>query len=77
VIPLVTCFGFLFVFQCEEAKPTVIDSYCANYERVIRRKGEGAITADPVVKQRIAANEVNYRCLCEGWTSPLCRSAKK
>jgi hypothetical protein len=70
---VVTCVGFLFFYQCEVPKPEPIDSYCASYQRVIQQKGEGAIAASLAVKQRLAANEITYRCLCEKWQSPLCK----
>ena len=68
-----TCVGFLFAYQCEVPKPPVVDSYCQSYQRVIRQKGEGGIQGSLAVKQRIAANEIAYRCTCEGWQSPLCK----
>lgn len=71
---MIQCFGFLVFFQCEAPKPVVVDSYCASYQRVIRQPAEAAITAPLSVKQRIAANDVVYRCTCEHWDSPLCQT---
>lgn len=66
------CFGLLIMF-CDQPKTVPIDSFCTSYERVIRNRGDGAITAPLSVKQRIAANDVVYRCTCQGWTDPICR----
>jgi hypothetical protein len=69
---MIQCFGFLVFFQCEVPKPAVVDSYCTSYERVIRQPSESAISAPLSVKQRIATNDIVYRCKCKGWKSPLC-----
>ena len=69
---MIQCFGFLVFFQCEAPKPVVVDSYCSSYQRVIRTPADAAITAPLAPKQRLAANEITYRCACEGWKSPLC-----
>ena len=70
------CFGLLIMF-CEPPKQQVVDSFCQSYQRVIRTPAEGAIGAALPVKQRIAANDVTYRCLCEKWENPLCRPKGK
>lgn len=70
------CFGILVMF-CQVEKAPAVDSYCAAYQKVIRAAGEGAIKATPEVKRRIAANEILYRCTCEGWKSPLCPQEQK
>ena len=70
------CFGLLLMY-CEQPKQPVIDSFCQSYQRVIRQASESAIKAPLAVKQRIAANEIVYRCSCEGWKSPLCGNQKK
>lgn len=70
---MISCFGFLVFFQCEVPKTPVVDSYCTQYQRVIRKPDEARISGALVVKQRIAANDVTYRCVCEQWDSPLCR----
>lgn len=54
-----------------------VDSYCAVYQKIIRAKGEGAIQAPLPVKQRIAANEVTFRCLCETPDAPICKKPSK
>ena len=69
------CFGLLLMF-CDTPKPSAVDSYCQSYQRVIRAPAESAINAPLSVKQRIAANDVTYRCLCEGWENPICRAKK-
>lgn len=70
----ITCVGLLFVYQCEVPKPVPVDSYCTSYQRVFRQKGDATISAPLAVKQRIAANDVIYRCTCEHWDSPLCQT---
>jgi len=65
------CFGLLIMF-CEPPKQQAIDSFCQSYQRIIRQPSESAIQAPLAVRQRIAANEIIYRCSCEGWKSPLC-----
>jgi predicted glycosyltransferase len=70
------CFG-LFVMFCEPQKPAAVDSFCQSYQRVIRQPSESAITASLNVKQRLAANEITYRCVCEKWDNPLCRAKNK
>ena len=70
---MIQCFGFLVFFSCEAPKPVVIDSFCSSYQRVIRSTADAAITAPLGPKQRLAANEITYRCTCEGWKSPLCK----
>lgn len=52
--------------------PDEIDSFCTAYQKVIIEKGDGAIKAPLGVRIRLAANEVNYKCLCEGWKDKLC-----
>ena len=49
----------------EEELRLAADSYCSTYMKVIRAKGEGAITAKSEVKKRILANEITFRQLCE------------
>jgi hypothetical protein len=49
-----------------------VDSFCAVYQKVIRAKGEGTINASLRVKQRIAANEVTYTCLCVNPQAAVC-----
>lgn len=49
-----------------------VDSFCTTYQKVIRAKGEGAINAALPVKQRIAANEVTYTCLCVNAQAAVC-----
>lgn len=70
------CFGLLVMF-CEPPKQVAIDSYCQSYQRIIRSPDDAKITAPLSVKQRIAADDIIYRCTCEKWDSPLCRSKSK
>lgn len=70
---MITCLGFLFFYQCSAPKPVVIDSFCSSYQRVIRNASDSAISGPLAAKQRLAANEITYRCTCEGWKSPLCK----
>jgi len=70
---MIQCFGFLVFFQCEVPKPVVVDSFCTSYQRVIRSAPDSAVNAPLAVRQRLAANEITYRCTCEGWKSPLCK----
>lgn len=69
---MIECFGFLVFFQCALPKQPVVDNYCSSYQRVIRTQADAAINAPLSIKQRIAANDVIYRCTCEQWKSPLC-----
>lgn len=52
---------------------TASDSYCQTYQQVIRAKGEGEITALRPVKDRIAANEKSYVCLCSNPQHKICK----
>lgn len=70
------CFG-LFLMVCDLPKPAAVDSYCQSYQRVIRQPSDATIQGPLSVKQRIAANDVTYRCLCEKWDNPLCRPKAK
>lgn len=54
--------------------PTASDSFCSTYQRLIQAKGEGSITAARPVKNRIAANEKTYICLCSNPQNKICRS---
>lgn len=56
--------------------PGAVDSYCRTYEQIIREKGDGTIVASRGVKNRIAANELTYQCVCRGVRSPLCEQKK-
>ena len=47
--------------------------FCASYQEVIQKQGDGTITADPNVKKRIAANEVNYKCNCLKVKADYCK----
>lgn len=51
---------------------TTVDSYCQAYQRIITAKGDGAITATRSVKNRIAANEKTYVCLCADPGNKVC-----
>ena len=66
------CVG-LFIMFCQMPAPAVADSFCAVYQKVVRAPSDGAIRAGDGVRRRIAANEVVYRCQCDGWKSPRCR----
>jgi hypothetical protein len=74
---MIECLGFLVYFQCSTPKPVVIDSFCSSYQRVIRSPADAAISGPLAPKQRMAANEITYRCTCEGWKSPLCKHPTK
>jgi len=52
------------------------DAYCATYQKIVRARGEGNINATKAVKQRILANELTYKCLCEGFADPVCSSGR-
>lgn len=54
--------------------PAASDSFCSTYQQLIRAKGEGSITALRPVKNRIAANEKTYICLCSNPTHAVCRN---
>jgi hypothetical protein len=53
----------LSLSSCAHAPPPT-DSYCLNYDEVIKEKGDGDIKAKPSVKRRILGNELKYRGLC-------------
>ncbi len=53
---------------------TASDSYCSTYQQIIVTKGEGNITAARSVKNRIAANEKTYICLCSNPQNKICTS---
>ena len=67
------CWGLLIFMVCEPPKQSAVDSFCTTYQKQIKAKGDGAISAPLAVRQRIAANETTYRCLCENWQNPACK----
>ena len=73
---MIQCFGFLVFFSCELPKTPAIDSFCTSYQRIIRTPDDAKIVAPLSVKQRIAADDIIYRCTCENWKSPLCPAGK-
>lgn len=52
---------------------TVSDSFCSTYQQLIQAKGEGSIQAQRSVKNRIAANEKTYICLCSNPDHKICQ----
>lgn len=48
------------------------DSFCSSYQKIIQQRGDASIMANTNVKKRIAANDVTYACVCEGWKDPIC-----
>lgn len=58
-----------------EISPAV-DSFCTTYQQLVQAKGDGAITAVRSVKNRIAANEKTYLCLCENPQHKICTGVK-
>lgn len=59
-----------------EIPSLAVDSYCTTYQQVVVAKGEGAISAARPVKNRIAANEKTYLCLCAEKKPAFCQGAK-
>lgn len=57
----------------DRGRPGATDSYCSTYQKVVRGKGDATIAATTSVKQAILANEITFRCECEGWDSPRCK----
>lgn len=53
------------LFDLVNPKRTPVSEFCSSYHKVIREAGDGSITAKLAVKQRIAANEIYYKCQCE------------
>jgi len=71
---LILCFASLSAISALPAcatNPTVIDSFCTTYQRVIRAEGDGNIQAKLGVKQRLAANELYYRRNCTPTSTPV------
>ena len=58
---------------------TTVDSYCQAYHRIITAKGDGAslVKASRSVKNRIAANEKTYICLCSDPGNKICKPQGK
>lgn len=56
--------------------PIASDSYCQTYQKILRVKADGEIMANRGVKERILANEVTYRCLCEGAKGKVCEGKR-
>jgi hypothetical protein len=52
--------GILSLSSCSH-KTVAVDSYCEEYVKIIRNKGDGNIKADPGVKKRILANELTFK----------------
>ena len=67
------CLGLILMW-CSTATPPATDSFCSAYQKVVQAAGDGAIKASDEVRRRIAANEIVYRCQCEGWKSPRCKA---
>lgn len=67
------CLGLILMF-CSTNSPATSDSFCQVYSRVLREPldAKGLNNASDGVRRRTAANDVNYRCLCEGWKNPVC-----
>lgn len=56
--------------------PIASDSFCQTYQQLIQAKGEGTISALRSVKNRIAANEKTYVCLCVNPQHKVCEGNK-
>lgn len=66
---------FCFLF-CEIETTPPADTFCRAYERVIRSPADSAVvkSARGPVQQRVTKNDVFYRCVCEGWANPICKT---
>lgn len=53
-----------------------VNSFCQNYDRVLRAQGESTKGIPLALRKRIAANETKYRCQCQGWSNPICAQTK-
>ena len=53
------------------------EDFCNRYQKVIVEKGDGEIKASVGVKKRLLANELIYKCDCEGSIQPICTTDKR
>lgn len=70
------CLGILLMICFPDSQRTSpSDSFCQVYSRVLQEPADaaGLRTSTDGVRRRTAANDVNYRCLCEGWKDPICK----
>ena len=54
-----------------------VDSYCAQYRKVIQSREDSNIKGTRAAKQRIVANEVTYVCLCERPEAEVCKKGSQ
>lgn len=48
----------------QKQKIEPVSDFCSRYNQVIQSKGDSDIKANILVKKRIAANEIDYKCNC-------------
>lgn len=63
----------------EQEEQVSVDGFCVRYSKVIQNERDAAsFKAIPrsSARDRLSANEVNYRCKCEGWKDPICNRAQ-
>lgn len=46
----------------QKVKP--VSDFCSRYNQVIQSQGDSDIKANILVKKRIVANEIDYKCNC-------------
>lgn len=64
------------IFVCIDDDAPAVNGFCQAYSRVLRAPGESTKGLSLALRKRIAANDVLYRCACEGWTNPICAQTK-
>jgi hypothetical protein len=66
----VWCFVFCFGVTTPLPAPTVLDSYCQSYQRVVLSTAEleQVKKLDRKLRDRIQGNDLDYLCRCKGWS---------
>lgn len=73
------CFGLILIMFCDSHSQSPVSSdFCVTYQKIIQSP-LGSVEVKKLAtgeKKRVEANEILYRCKCEGWQSPLCPKAE-
>lgn len=76
LLPTTPSHARICIFVCIDDDAPIVDSFCQNYDRVLRAQGESTKGLPLALRKRIAANETKYRCQCQGWSNPICAQTR-
>lgn len=75
---------FIICFGMAKEPPTIVDSYCQTYQRVVRspRDLDQVLKMDRSVRDLIQGNDLEYLCRCLRWNQDpkkrsVCASTKQ